>query len=98
MIKIASTIAAVATTLVLASPASALQSCELKIDGDQIEFAGRGQPFYDKKVNKWDDGDTCRSQGRKYGPNECRVHDGSTYLIKAVRNNGNVKDWEYDCP
>lgn len=80
-----------------ALPSQALQSCELKIDGERVTFAGRGADFYDRTVNKWDDGDTCRSQGRKYGPTECVEADGTTYTTIAVRNNGTRKVWEEVC-
>jgi len=85
------------TAFAYSAPSQALQSCELKVDGASIAFAGRGDEFFDKKVNKWDDGDTCRSQGRKYGPNECRDIDGTTYTTIAVRNNGTRKVWDEVC-
>lgn len=78
-------------------PSHALQSCELKVDGASVTFAGRGDDFYDKTVNKWDDGDTCRSQGRKYGPNECRDISGTTFTTIAVKNNGTKKVWDEVC-
>ena len=80
-----------------ALPSQALVSCELQIDGERVLFAGRGADFYDKTVNKWDDGDTCRSQGRKYGPTECVEAGGSTYTTIAVKNSGKRKVWREPC-
>ena len=80
-----------------ALPSQALQSCELKIDGERVAFAGRGADFYDRTVRKLSDGDACRSQGRKYGPTECIEAGGTTYTTIAVRNNGTRKVWKEVC-
>lgn len=94
MIKLASFVAAIATTIAIASPASALQYCELHVGPNEggpwtrVIRADRGEPFGHRTVNKFDDGDTCRSQGRRIGPNICQEHNQNWYEIRGRRNGG----------
>lgn len=102
ILQVSCTLLAGLPLLGLSSPSFALQSCELEVQladksWQEVAFAGRGDEFFDKSVNKLDDGDTCRSQGRKYGPGECRDLAGVQYRTTAVRNNGNRKVWQDGC-
>lgn len=86
----------------LTAPAFALQYCALdvqKTDGSwqEVVHADRGEDFGDKTVNKLDDGDTCRSEGRKIGPNQCQDVSGVQYRIRAMKNNGVQKTWFEQC-
>ena len=98
MRKILLAAAALAT---MSSPAFALQWCklEVKVNGNWQEevFADRGDHFGSRKVGKWDDWDTCRSQGRKIGPDECRAAGGSHYKIVGRKNNGTEKQETNSC-
>jgi len=100
MIKNISYAATIATTIVVASPASALRNCSIWVADtnsgpwERVIKADRGETFGKRVINKWDDGDTCRSQGRLIGPDICADLGRNWFQIRGLRNNGNPLDWE----
>lgn len=92
----------VATLAVLSTPSFALQFCALDVQGKDgawtnVLHADRGEKFGDKTVNKLDDGDTCRSEGRKIGPDYCQSSDGIQYRTRAMKNTDVEKTWYGQC-
>lgn len=94
--------------MTLSSPTFALQFCALDLknsDGTwdkNVIHADRGESFGKRVVNKGDDGDTCRSQGRRIGPDECQLRNAETgaarkYRIRAGKNSGKEKNWVESC-
>jgi hypothetical protein len=93
---------ALLTLTALSTPSFALQFCALDVAGAdgiwrEVVKANRGEEFGDATVNKLDDGDTCRRNGRQIGPDECRAADAVQYRIRAMKNSGVEKSWFEQC-
>jgi hypothetical protein len=96
------TLFALLTLTALSTPTYALQYCALDVQeptGVWVEkvHADRGEKFGSKTVNKLDDGDTCRSEGRKIGPDWCQDTGGVQYRTRAMKNTDVEKIWYGQC-
>jgi hypothetical protein len=89
-------------TLFISTEAMAIQYCKLEVkNGDgkvtYTKMSSRGEDFFDSIVNKLDDCDTCRRNGREHGPKNC-ASDSKEYVITCQKNGGDKKDWNHLCP
>ena len=92
--------------LFVSSEALAIQWCKLELKDSAGSVVGTPETsdrdkndFYDKKVGRLDDCDTCWSEGKRNGPAACSKQSTATqYVVTCLKNNGSQKIETYPCP
>ena len=100
--KVVATVSMSLALMALSSSAFALLACALDVETAQGTwrnevYASRGDEFGNGTVRKLDDGDKCRRNGRRIGPDICRDAGSTQYRIRAKKNSGKEVTWYEQC-